>query len=148
MTIAAIGHRPALTPEDLALFADDRAAYPARTGRPVETRSSEAFRRLLKAHRERRRWSQERLAMEAEMDHSLVSRLESGQRGPTRDAIGKIAAGLELTPHTRDDLLMAAGFLGDSYSPEQLRGAVALLRETTQDERDGALALIRAARRL
>lgn len=77
------------------------------------TRSSEEFRGLLKRHRESRRWSQERLAAEAEMDHSLVSRLESGQRSPTREAIGKLARGLELVPEQKDRLLIAAGFFPD-----------------------------------
>ena len=77
------------------------------------TRSSEEFRGLLKRHREARRWSQERLAAEAEMDHSLVSRLESGQRSPTRDAIGKLTRGLELAPEQKDRLLIAAGFFPD-----------------------------------
>lgn len=140
----ANGHRPALTPEDLAAFAADRRM---RGGADQLARLAE-FRDLLRRHREARRWSQERLAAEAEMDHSLISRLESGQRGPTRDAIGKIAAGLELTPHTRDDLLMAAGFLPDSIGGDELQEAVRLLRETTGAERAGALALIRAARRL
>lgn len=84
-------------------------------GRGVEmaTRSSEEFRGLLKRQREARRWSQERLAAEAEMDHSLVSRLESGQRSPTRDAISKLARGLELPPEQKDRLLIAAGFFPD-----------------------------------
>lgn len=76
-------------------------------------RGSEEFRTLLKGHREARRWSQERLATEAEMDHSLVSRLESGQRSATREAIGKLARGLDLTPEEKDRLLIAAGFFPD-----------------------------------
>jgi transcriptional regulator with XRE-family HTH domain len=76
-------------------------------------RSSDEFRRLLKRHREGRRWSQERLAAEAEMDHSLVSRLESGQRSPTREAIGKLARGLELSSEQKDRLLIAAGYFPD-----------------------------------
>jgi transcriptional regulator with XRE-family HTH domain len=82
-------------------------------GGELAARSSEEFRGLLKRHREARRWSQERLAAEAEMDHSLVSRLESGQRSPTRDAIGKLARGLELAPEQKDHLLIAAGFFPD-----------------------------------
>jgi transcriptional regulator with XRE-family HTH domain len=82
-------------------------------GGELAARSSEEFRGLLKRHREARRWSQERLAAEAEMDHSLVSRLESGQRSPTRDAIGKLARGLELAPEQKDRLLIAAGFFPD-----------------------------------
>ena len=87
---------------------------------PAALRGSEEFRALLKRHREARRWSQERLAAEAEMDHSLVSRLESGQRSATREAIGKLARGLELSPEEKDRLLIAAG-----YFPEQPENALA-----------------------
>lgn len=76
-------------------------------------RGTEEFRGLLKRHREARRWSQERLAAEAEMDHSLVSRLESGQRSPTREAIGKLGRGLTLAPEEKDRLLIVAGFFPD-----------------------------------
>jgi len=76
-------------------------------------RGNEEFRGLLKRHRETQRWSQEKLAAEAEMDHSLVSRLESGQRSPTREAIGKLARGLVLAPEAKDRLLIAAGFFPD-----------------------------------
>jgi transcriptional regulator with XRE-family HTH domain len=85
----------------------------AGQGAQMATRSTEEFRGLLKRHREARRWSQERLAAEADMDHSLVSRLESGQRSPTREAIGKLARGLELAPEDKDRLLIAAGFFPD-----------------------------------
>ena len=69
------------------------------------------FAALLIRHRLARRWSQDRLADEAAMDHSLVSRLESGQRNPTREAIGKLALGLGLTDTEWDELQMFAGFL-------------------------------------
>jgi transcriptional regulator with XRE-family HTH domain len=85
----------------------------AGRGAQMATRSTEEFRGLLKRHREARRWSQERLAAEADMDHSLVSRLESGQRSPTREAIGKLARGLDLPPEDKDRLLIAAGFFPD-----------------------------------
>jgi transcriptional regulator with XRE-family HTH domain len=91
---------------------DETEDLTARGGE-LAARSSEEFRGLLKRHREARRWSQERLAAEAEMDHSLVSRLESGQRSPTRDAIGKLARGLELAPEQKDRMLIAAGFFPD-----------------------------------
>src|SRR5215218_2894769 len=93
--------------EDVSVRSGDLAA-----------RSSEEFRALLKRHREARRWSQEKLASEAEMDHSLVSRLESGQRSPTREAIGKLARGLDLPTEQKDRLLIAAGFF-----PEQPENA-------------------------
>lgn len=92
----------------------------ARRGDGSEGRNTEEFRGLLKRAREARRWSQERLAGEAEMDHSLVSRLESGQRSPTRDAIGKLARGLDLSPEQKDRLLIAAGFF-----PERAEHALA-----------------------
>ncbi len=88
--------------------------------RRAAARSSDEFRGLLKRHREARRWSQERLAAEAEMDHSLVSRLESGQRSATREAIGKLARGLDLHPEEKDRLLITAGFF-----PEQPENALA-----------------------
>lgn len=72
------------------------------------------FRETLKRHRNARRWSQERLALEAEMDHSLISRLESGQRDPTRDAISKLAPALGLTARQHDELLILAGHTPNS----------------------------------
>ncbi|HET8626925.1 MAG TPA: helix-turn-helix transcriptional regulator [Thermomicrobiales bacterium] len=87
------------------------AATPAHGG--------EEFRLLLKRWREARRWSQERLAERAAMDHSLVSRLESGQRSPTRDAVEKLARGLELGAEQKDRLLIAAG-----YFPEHVENAL------------------------
>lgn len=77
------------------------------------------FRNRLKRHREALRWSQERLATESAMDHSLVSRLESGQRSPTREAIEKLARGLRLEQTEKDRLLIAAG-----YFPERAANAV------------------------
>lgn len=69
------------------------------------------FRQQLKALREQRRWSQERLAELAGMDHSLVSRLEGGQRAPTRDAVEKLSRGLGLPDEGKDCLLIAGGYL-------------------------------------
>lgn len=114
---------------------DEVGDVPGR-GVEVAARSSEEFRGLLKRHREARRWSQERLAAEAEMDHSLVSRLESGQRSPTRDAIGKLARGLELAPEQKDRMLIAAGFFPDQ--PENAvsdEPAVTRIYRILRDER-------------
>ena len=51
---------------------------------------------LLKAMREARRISQSKLAERADFDHSYVSRLESGARMPTRDAVERLASALTL----------------------------------------------------
>lgn len=69
------------------------------------------FGQLLKSLRERRGVSQSKLAERAEFDHSYVSRLESGARMPTRDAVDRLGNALELTDVELDSLLAAAGFL-------------------------------------
>lgn len=55
--------------------------------------------------------SQSALAEAAGFDHSYVSRLESGGRFPTRDAVLKLAVAMKLDEHDRDGLLAAAGFM-------------------------------------
>jgi transcriptional regulator with XRE-family HTH domain len=72
---------------------------------------SERFQAKLRQHREAKRWSQERVALEAAVDHSLISRLERGERQPNRDNIARIVAGLGLTAAQHDELLRLAGFL-------------------------------------
>jgi len=73
--------------------------------------ASAEFGVLLKAVREARRVSQSKLAERADFDHSYVSRLESGARMPTREAVERLAGALDLSPHEQDALLAAAGFL-------------------------------------
>ncbi len=70
----------------------------------------------LKKFREARRVSQSKLAGRAGFDHSYVSRLESGARTPTRDAVEQLAIALELEPLSRDELLASAGFLPGELS--------------------------------
>lgn len=78
----------------------------------VRTRDqATAFGGVLKEFRESRRVSQSKLAQRAGFDHSYVSRLESGARTPTRDAVDQLAKALELTGVQHDELLVAAGFL-------------------------------------
>ena len=71
----------------------------------------------LKALREARRVSQSKLAERADFDHSYVSRLESGARMPTREAVERLAGALALSSVEEDGLLASAGFLpGDVTS--------------------------------
>lgn len=70
----------------------------------------------LKKFREARRVSQSKLAGRAGFDHSYVSRLESGARTPTRDAVEQLAIALDLEPVGRDELLASAGFLPGELS--------------------------------
>jgi len=74
------------------------------------------FGNALKHYRELARVSQSKLAERAGFDHSYVSRLESGARTPTREAVIQLADALGLDTKARDDLLAAAGFLPQEVS--------------------------------
>ncbi|HET8631096.1 MAG TPA: helix-turn-helix transcriptional regulator [Thermomicrobiales bacterium] len=65
----------------------------------------------VRAERQGRRWSQERLAEEAGIDHSLISRLEAGVRQPTRGAVTRLADAFALTGARRTRFFAAAGYL-------------------------------------
>lgn len=73
--------------------------------------SGDEFGKVLKRFRETRRVSQSKLAERAGFDHSYVSRLESGARTPTRDAVLQLSAAMELEHVQQDELLASAGFL-------------------------------------
>lgn len=70
----------------------------------------------LKRFREGRRVSQSKLAERAGFDHSYVSRLESGARTPTREAVQQLSRALELERVNQDELLASAGFLPSEIS--------------------------------
>ncbi|MDI3340377.1 MAG: helix-turn-helix transcriptional regulator [Sphaerobacter sp.] len=78
------------------------------------------FAQLLRRYREEARISQSRLAESAGFDHSYVSRLESGNRTPTREAVLKLAEALGLAPAQCDTLLATAG-----YMPERIESLLA-----------------------
>jgi transcriptional regulator with XRE-family HTH domain len=64
--------------------------------------------RLLREFRERRRMTQGRLAQAAGYDATYVSRLESGQREPSREAVERLADVLCLSAGERSALLVAS----------------------------------------
>lgn len=116
------------------------------------------FAPLLREYRDRRRLSQSRLAEAAGFDHSYVSRLESGTRMPTRDAVSKLADAMGLHEGERDALLASAGFLpsdvNNLFANEPVIGEVLTLlanREISAEVRDdiraGISVLVRQARR-
>jgi transcriptional regulator with XRE-family HTH domain len=70
----------------------------------------------LKSLREARRVSQSKLAERADFDHSYVSRLESGARMPTREAVERLASALALSQIEEDGLLASAGFLPRDFT--------------------------------
>jgi transcriptional regulator with XRE-family HTH domain len=107
---------------------------------------SDLFRQRLLSYRKRRNWSQEKLAEQAEMDHSLVSRIEHGQRRPTLEAIGKLVKGLQLTQMDADGLYLAAGFIPPEVPVGTLMAALSLAQEMSDGEINAARALIEAVR--
>jgi transcriptional regulator with XRE-family HTH domain len=78
--------------------------------------------------------SQSAAAEGADFDKSFVSRLESGERRPTRDAIMYLSESLDLTADETDELLMAAKFM-----PVQPNS---LLREPKLTQIDDLLGMI------
>lgn len=71
---------------------------------------NDAFAVLLARYRTRRRLSQAALGRAAGLDHSLISRYESGERTPERATTLALADALALTDGERDLLLLAAGY--------------------------------------
>lgn len=95
----------------------------------------------LKRLRDGRRWSQERLAHEAGMDHSLVSRIESNQRAATQWSMVKLADALAPDDAAvRVKLLVLAGYMPAAPDrPHLLRQMVpppvyALIRALANDQ--------------
>ena len=52
-----------------------------------------------------------RLAVASGFDHSHISRLQSGERNPSREAVLRIAEVMRCTPLERDRLLVLAGHM-------------------------------------
>jgi transcriptional regulator with XRE-family HTH domain len=72
---------------------------------------SDELGRLLTRLRNERGLAQKQVARLAEIDNSTLSRLESGDRGVSREVLDRICDVLELDRHERLDILTAAGFL-------------------------------------
>ncbi len=66
---------------------------------------------LLVALRTDRGLAQKQVARDAEIDNSTLSRLESGDRGVSREVLDRICDVLGVTRRERLDVLAAAGFL-------------------------------------
>lgn len=92
-----------------------------------------AFRALLQRHREARRWSRGQLARAAKLDDSLITRLGSGVRNPTRDNIAKLVAALELAPAEADELWLAADFIPPTIPRETFAVLVATFRRLQRE---------------
>jgi len=66
---------------------------------------------LLTRLRIERELSQKQVANLAEISNSTLSRLESGERGVSREALDRISDVLQLSRQERLEVLVAAGFL-------------------------------------
>jgi transcriptional regulator with XRE-family HTH domain len=97
------------------------------------------FGQMLARMRQAQRLSQNQLAQRASLNHSYISRLESGDRGdPSRTVVEQFVGALGLDPDGRDadELRMAAGFL--PVDPAHLltgETALAKLAALLEDER-------------
>lgn len=80
------------------------------------------FPQLLRAHRTRRRWSQEDLALEARVSPRHLSCLETGKARPSREMVVQLARVLGLELRERNAMLVGAGFAG-IYPSTPLDGA-------------------------
>ncbi len=92
------------------LLSDRRGRMASADGR-LASGPSDELGRLLVRLRDKRGLSQKEVAHLAEISNSTLSRLESGDRGVSREVLDRICAVLELDRHEELDLLTAAGFL-------------------------------------
>lgn len=104
------------------------------------------FGAALQQLRKRENMSQAELSRRAGFDHSYLSRLEAGDRIPSRNAVRSIAYALRLTRNDRSDLYAAAGFLPDNPA-DVLRHEPALANALTvlqsDDVPEAAKAIVR-----
>lgn len=105
------------------------------TGNAPRRAAAPGFGTTLQHLRKQEGLSQAELSRRARLDPSYLSRLEAGDRTPSRDAVRTIAHALRLTRNDRSDLYAAAGFLPDSLA-DVLRHEPALASALTVLERE------------
>lgn len=71
---------------------------------------------VLRGYIDRAGMSQSKTAERANLDHSMVSRMCSGDRHPTRGTVNDLSTALGLGKEDRDVMLAAAGFLSDDQA--------------------------------
>ena len=104
------------------------------------------FGELLVRLRAARGWSQGKLAQQAGIDASTVSRLESGARAPERETVSRLADALVLPIIDRDRLLSAAGFRSAAFDDPLISELATLLADPAMP--DTAQSELRAALRI
>lgn len=86
------------------------------------------------------------LAEWAGMDHSLVSRLESGERNPTRDSLPPLCNALRLMPREVEALYLGAGFVPPGVDTATLAALIEIVRGHDSKTLTAALALVHEAK--
>ncbi len=109
----------ALTPDDMQILtkAIERLT-PLEKFAPVLTRL-----------RQQRRLTKNRLARAAGLTPGAITRLEKGERHPTRTTIAKLVTALKLPPDQEYELYAAAGYLPPPSSPRTTQPKPATQRE-------------------
>ena len=79
----------------------------------------EPFRRAFVRYRRAKRMSQNELSERSLIDSTFISRIENGNRWPSRDSIVRLSRAMGLSTREEDDLLTLAGF-----APSDLRSVV------------------------
>lgn len=104
--------------------------------------STTLFGRLLRSHRQSRRMSMTKLAALSDIDHSYVSRIESGGRIPHPKTIRKLSDALDLSADEFNALFFAANRvdIGNQAGPNAARVAMAIFRLTPESDIDSATA--------
>lgn len=87
---------------------------------------------LLRTWRERRRLSQLRLALLADISARHLSFLETGRARPSRDMILKLGQTLEIPLRGQDELLLASGFAPEFSAPPRESRALAEVRRAVE----------------
>ena len=100
------------------------------------------FRGLLRRQREAQLLSQEELGRRADLSISMISRLESGERDPMPDTLGKLVIGLALAEELADRFYLSAGYLPPALiGPHEHDATILRAWHALRGTRDGTAAL-------
>ena len=105
------------------------------TDTPVTSARDGGLGPLLVELRAKRGMAQKQVAHLAEIDGSTLSRLESGDRGVSREVLDRICGVLDLDRHERLAVLVAAGFLTEEAAKFLADEDLARLARLMTDEK-------------
>lgn len=103
---------------------------------------------LVREHRARLGYSQERLCALSGVDRGVLSRIEGGRRTGSPATLAKLCKGLGLSAEETVVVHMAAGILPTDVDAGRLRAALALVQTASVAEIAATRELLATARRL